>query len=111
MHKVGFITASKCKYVYSRQSTLDKKSEFSVTALAKSIATKQVSRVKAVADNPKNPRDWGLKHEDSARNSYLRVQKHLHYKAKLIKKGIGNFKGKTIVGTSVDNIRSCDCAC
>ena len=111
MHKVGFITASKCKDVYSRQSTLDKKSEFSVTALAKSICTKKVSRVKAVADNPKNPRDWGLKNEDSARNSYLRVQKHLHYKAKLIKKGFVISKAKPFVGTSVDNIRSCDCAC
>ena len=53
---------------------------------------------------------WGLKHEDSARNSYLRVQKHLHYKVKLVKRGFFIPKAKPF-GASVDNIRSCECAC
>ena len=66
MHKVGFITASKCKDVCSRQTTLEKKNDFSVTALAKNIVTEQVTKVKTIADDPQSPRDWGLKHEDSA---------------------------------------------
>jgi hypothetical protein len=65
---------------------LEKKNGVTVTALAKKIVTEQATKVRAVADNPQNPRDWGLKHEDSARNSYLRVQKHLHYKVKLVKR-------------------------
>ena len=87
MHKVGFITASKCKDVCSCQTTLEKKNDFSVTALAKNIVTEQVTKVKTVGDDPRNPCDWGLKHEDSARNAYLHVQKHLHYKVKLTQKG------------------------
>ena len=87
MHKVGFITASKCKDVCSRQTTLEKKNDFSVTALAKNIVTEQVIKVKTVANDPQNLRDWGLKHEDSARNACLHVQKHLHYKVKLTEKG------------------------
>jgi hypothetical protein len=47
---------------------LEKKNGVTVTALAKKIVTEQATKVRAVADNPQNPRDWELKHEDSARN-------------------------------------------
>jgi hypothetical protein len=111
VHKVGFITASKCKDVCSWQTTLEKKNDVTVTALGKKIVTEQASKVRAVADNPQNLRDWGLKHEDSARNSYLRVQKHLHYKVKLVKREFFISKAKPFMGASVDNIQSCECEC
>ncbi|XP_028394460.1 uncharacterized protein LOC114518654 [Dendronephthya gigantea] len=38
-HKIGFITASKCKDVCTRQTTLEKKNDFGTTALARAIAT------------------------------------------------------------------------
>ena len=52
-----------------------------------------------------------MKHEDSARNAYLHVQKHLHYKVQLTQKGFLISKAKPFMGASVDNIRSCECAC
>ena len=84
-HKVGFITASKCKDVCTRQTTLEKTNDFGTTALAKAIATQPKNTVKTVENNPHTPRSWGLKHEESAKDSYLHVQKHLHYK--LLKMG------------------------
>jgi hypothetical protein len=74
------------------------------------IVTEQATKVRAVADNPQNPRDLGIKTWSSARNLYLRVQKHLHYKVKLVKRGFFIPNAKPF-GASVDNIRSCECAC
>jgi hypothetical protein len=39
------------------------------------------------------------------------VQKHLHYKVKLVKKGFLISKKKPFMGASIDNIHSCECAC
>ena len=43
-------------------------------------------------DEPQNAREWGLKNERSARNSYIWIQKHLHYKAELKRRGFVYFK-------------------
>jgi hypothetical protein len=75
-HKVGFISASKCKDVFTRQTTLERSTDTPVTKLAKSITTCHYDEKlsKSPLNEPQNPRDWGLKHETSARESYLRVQ-------------------------------------
>ena len=55
------------------------------TVLANAIATEPKRIVITIANNLFTPHNWGLKHEESAKDSYLRVQKHLHYNAKLVK--------------------------
>ena len=111
LHKVGFISASKCKEVFTRQTTLEKTSDTTPTRLAKSITTYNYSDniSKESVIEPNNPRDWGLKHENSARESYLRVQNHLHHKVKLTSRGFVISKSKPFIGASVDDVRSCEC--
>ena len=109
-NKVGFISASKCKDVCTRQTTLEKTNECGITVLANAIATEPKRIVKTIANNPFTPQNWGLKHEESAKDSYLRVQKHLHYNAKLVKMGFLISKKKPFMGASADNIRICECA-
>ncbi|CAB4022594.1 Carboxypeptidase D, partial [Paramuricea clavata] len=50
-----------------------------------------------------NPREWGLVHEDSARDSYYRVESKKHYKFSLLSKGLQICKDKPMTGASVDN--------
>ena len=112
LHKVGFISASKCKDVFTRQTTLEKSTDTSATKLAKSITTCHYVEKYSNKEigEPQNPRDWGLKHEASARESYIRIQKHLHHKVKLTSRGFVISKNKQFMGASVDDVRSCECA-
>ena len=82
------LSASKCKDVYPSLTTLESENHSSITLLAKFIATEKSAKYKEVPNYPQNALAWGLKHENAAMDSYLHVQKHLHYKAKLIKKCI-----------------------
>ena len=63
-----------------------------------------------VPDNPQTPRQWGLKHESSAHQSYLKVERKRHHKLTLVSKGLVFSKSKPFLGVSVDNIRMCSCA-
>ena len=94
------------------QKSLDQGLKRDVSCLVKKIACPQspecASKVKVV-DNPQNPRDWGLKHEESARLSYYRIECKRHHKLSLISKGFLPSRKNPYVGASVDNIRSCSC--
>ncbi|CAB3980242.1 Carboxypeptidase D [Paramuricea clavata] len=57
-----------------------------------------------------NPRDWGLKHKNSARQSYCKVECKKHSKLSLVSKGLLISKKKPYVAASTDNILSCSCA-
>ena len=59
---------------------------------------------------PQNAREWGLLHEQSARNAYKRVASHTHQKLELIAKGYLISKSKPFLGASVDNIQKCQCS-
>ena len=104
LHKVGFISASKCKEVFTRQTTLEKTFDTTPTRLANSIATYNYSDniSKEPVIEPNNPRDWGLKHENSARESFFPIQNHLHHKVKLTSRGFVISKSKPFIGASVD---------
>ena len=108
--KKGFISASKCKSCVTRQTTLEKSNETLVTSVAKSIVSDPPPTIsKSLQENPQNPRDWGLKHEESAREAYMHVQNHVHYKVRLESHGFIISKDKPFLGASVDNVRSCEC--
>ena len=62
-----------------------------------------------VSDHPQHAREWGLFHEDCARNAYHRVESNKHYKLNLLSKGLLICKAKPMIGASVDNIRTCKC--
>ena len=87
MHKLGFLSASRCKEIYTRQTTLDKNNDSSPTLLAKSLVSNKPFCTKVIPDQPQNPMDWALKHESSARDAYLHIQSHLHHKIRLISQG------------------------
>ena len=111
-HKTGFVSASRCKTVFTRQTTLEKKSCKEVTALAKSIATKPARKVithQSLPNNPTNPRDWGLKKEKEAMKSYSMVARKQHYKFNLEHKGFMISKRRPFMGASVDALRTCEC--
>ena len=111
VHKMGFLSASKCKDICTRQTTLDKKNDSSTTLLAQSIVSNKPFEAKVIPDEPQNPREWGLKHENSARDAYLRVQQHLHHNVRLTHRGFRISPIKPFMGVSVDDIRSCECIC
>ena len=109
--KMGFITASKCKTVFTRQKTLDRTNSSEITVLAKSIAAKPaLNPAISKPDNPDNPRDWGLKKEEEARKCYSLVAGKKHHKFKLCHKGFQICKQKPFMGASVDDLRSCECS-
>jgi hypothetical protein len=107
MHKGGFISASKCKAVFTRQETLNKGNGQETTALAKSIVSKPFYCSKKCSREPNNPRDWGLLKEEEARKCYKSVAGKQHNKIRLERKGFQISKKKPFLGASVDNIRSC----
>ncbi len=109
-HKVGFITGSIAQQSLNMQNSLDKGLERKVSSLVKKITCQRAcSSNQTVDENPQNPRDWGLKHEDSARLSYYKVECKKHHKLSLISKGFLPSRKKPFVGVSVDNIRTCSC--
>ncbi|CAB4005783.1 Carboxypeptidase D [Paramuricea clavata] len=110
LHKVGFISASKCKTVFTRQTTLNKGNSQETTALAKSIVSKPSYNMSSKKTHePDNPRDWGLVKEE-ARKYYMYFAGRQHHKIHLERKGFQISKKKPFLGASVDNIRSCKCS-
>ena len=111
IHKAGFITASRCKRVFTRQEAIEK-NEKDVTKLVKDIVLPESPH--GCGQNqevePQNPREWGLFHEESARRAYQRVASHTHHKLELVSKGFLISKSKPFLGASVDNIQRCQCS-
>ena len=112
LHKAGFITASKCKRVFTRQETLDKNMEENVTKLVEDIALAKKPHMHSQQQEmePQNAREWGLFHEESARKAYQRVASHTHHKLELVSKGFLISKSKPFLGASLDNIQQCQCS-
>ncbi|XP_068708975.1 uncharacterized protein [Montipora foliosa] len=112
LHKAGFITALNCKRVFTRQEALEKNSAENATKLVQAITSAQTSLHfhKQKTMEPQNAREWGLFHEDSARNAYKWVASHTHHKLELIAKGFLISKSKPFLGASVDNIQKCQCS-
>ena len=110
VHKRGFITASKAKNVYTRQISAERQPETDVSVLVKSLTQqKDVSARQNITEDPKNPLDWGLKHEESARKAYYRLESSKHNQLSLISKGLMISKTRPFIGASPDNITSCKC--
>ena len=109
LHKAGFITASKCKRVFTRQETLDKNKEENVINLVQDIALPKTPHMQQKVE-PQNAREWGLFHEESARKAYQRVASHTHHKLELVSKGFLISKSKPFLGASLDNIQQCQCS-
>ena len=69
LHKAGFITASKCKRVFTRQEALEKNNAENATKLVEAIALAKARThiySKKQELEPQNAREWGLIHEESA---------------------------------------------
>ena len=110
-HKAGFITASKCKRVFTRQETLDKNPAENARNLVQEIGLVKSCPPPIQEDRePRNAREWGLLHEKSARKAYQRVASHTHHKLKLITKGFLISPSKPFLGASVDNVQTCQCS-
>jgi hypothetical protein len=111
LHRAGFITASMCRRVYTRQMTLDKNEKADASKLVESIAVSKTppTSVSHSIEEPKNGREWGLLHEESARHAYRMTASHLHHKLKLVSKGFLISKTKPFLGASLDNIQTCEC--
>ncbi|XP_074629434.1 uncharacterized protein LOC141887030 [Acropora palmata] len=111
LHKAGFITASKCKRVFTRQDTLDKNPDENARNLVEEIGFVKSCPPPIQEDRePRNAREWGLLHEKSARKAYQRVASHTHHKLKLIPKGFLISPSKPFLGASVDNVQKCQCS-
>ena len=111
-HKIkkGFISASKWKSIVTRQTTLEKSKSSLVTTLAKSMVSNRLPPINSgiIPENPQNPREWGLKHEQRARNAYMHTQNHVRHKLWLKNHGFIISKYKPVLGASVDNVRGCE---
>ena len=113
LHKAGFITASKCKRVFTRQKALEKNNAENALKLVEAIAlakTPHIHSKKQHEMEPQNAREWGLFHEESARKAYQRVTSHTHHKLELLSKGFLISKSKPFLGASLDNIQKCQCS-
>ena len=76
--KSGFITGSIAQQCMSMQNSLDKGLKRKVLSVVDKITNQQACFSKlTICENSQNPRDWGLKHEESAWLSYYKVT-HLH---------------------------------
>ena len=109
-HKTGFITSSTAHRTLTMQKSIDKGLERNLSKLVETLACPKYPSNFGVPDNPQNPRHWGLKHESSARQSYLRVERKRHHKLRLVSKGLLLSEKSPIIAASVDNIRLCSCA-
>ncbi len=110
IQKAGVISASKVKRVHNSQESLKRCANKDISKLVNEIVSPNVpTSISSLPDQPKNPRDWGLKHEATARMDYKRVTSKQHRKLKLESKGFMISKEKPFIGASVDNIRHCAC--
>ena len=112
LHKAGFITATKCKKVFTRQETLEKYNAEDVTKLVEDIALAKRTQIHSQQQevDPQNAREWGLIHEESAHKAYQHVASNMHHKLELISKGFLISKSKPYLGASLDNIQKCQCS-
>ena len=110
-HKAGIITASKAKRVFNAQLKLAKGSKCNIVKLVKDITSPKCAfrYSPKISCDPQNAMEWGLVHEDSARNAYYRVKNKKHYKLCPLSKGVLICKNKPMIVASVDNIRTCKC--
>ena len=111
LQKAGFITASKCKGVFTRQETLEKSNAENATKLVEAIALPKAPHIhpRQPEVEPQNAREWGLLQE-SACQAYQHVASHIHHKLELAAKGFLISKSKPFLGASVDNIQKCQCS-
>ena len=115
IQKAGFITASKCKQVYTRQATIEKNQAIAkstdVTCTVNQIVHPNVpAKTGPINHEPQNSREWGLVHEETARKAYYRVESHNHHRLQLLSKGFLISAKKSFLGASLDNIRRCNCS-
>lgn len=110
MHKTGFVTASKTKSVYTRQKSVEKH-DTDVSLLVNSLINnnKVYMPIKKPQEDPKNPLDWGLKHENSARKAYYQTEGRKHHQLSLVSKGFIISSQKPFLGASPDNVTTCRC--
>ena len=113
--KTGFITASKSKQVFTRQTTIEKNKvkdkSTDVTRLVSIIAHPKVPpNISPIHHEPQHSREWGLVHEESARKAYYIVERHNHHKLQLLPKGFLISSKKPFLGASPDNICRCHCS-
>ena len=101
-HKGGIITASKAKQVFNAQLKLAKGSKCNIVKLVKDITSPKCAfrYFPKISCDPQNAMEWGLVHEDSARNAYYRVENKKHYKLclRLLSKGVLICKNKPMIG-------------
>ena len=110
VHKSGFISASKAKIIFGIRCSKEKGLKKDECKLVEDIVNPKVpSHSPSLPDQPQNARDWGLKHEDSARRAYYKVESKHHHKLTLESKGFLISSKKPFIGASVDNIRTCAC--
>ena len=109
--KIGFITASKAKNVYTRQQSYEANSTEDISRIVETIVkhTSHQSIRNNTDGEPTNPMKCGLRHEENARDGYLRTEGRKHNKIQLSTKGFVISKQKPFLGASPDNIRSCKC--
>ena len=105
----GLITGSIAHRVLSMQNSLDKGKQRNVSTLVKTITCQKATQ-NTIAEIPMNSRNWGLKHEESARQDYYKVECKKHCKLFLPSKGLLLSTKKPYVAASLDKIRSCSCA-
>ena len=89
LHKVGFISASKCKDVFTRETTLERKGSTETTALATSFASQ-----------PSIDTAYMVK-EEEARKFYLSVVRKQHHRVQLQHKGFQISKKKPFLGAGI----------
>ena len=110
IQKAGFISASKAKRIHAIQTSLEQGKNRKVSNIVLDIVHPIIpSYTPCLPKQPQNARDWGLKHEESARQAYYRVEKKQHYDLKLHSKGFLISSRKPFLGASVDNVRTCSC--
>jgi len=71
--KEGLITDSVAHRVLSMQNSLDKGKQRNVSTLVKTITCQKATQ-NTIAEIPMNSRNWGLKHEKSARQYYYKEE-------------------------------------
>lgn len=73
-----------------------------VSKLVSEIANPHIPTcIRSIPDHLQDPRDWGLKHEETARSNYRRVQQKQHHKLELESRGFTISSKKPFVGVQM----------
>ena len=110
--KAAFISASKCKQVFTRQTTIEKnKPDTDISCLVKLITDPKLPpTIGQTPQDPQHPLTWVLVNEKNARDAYQRVERHHHHNLRLLHKGFLISRKEKFLGASPDNIRTCQCS-